>query len=123
MEQKTKKFFLEKIYHLLYKKKFKKKLTFNFPKDDNRLALHKRSIVNNDYQSYLEIGCDDDEIFNSINVKDKIGVDPFRGGNFRGTSDDFFFQNQNNFDCIFIVGLHVFKQVKKNILNSIDCLH
>ena len=123
MEQKTKKFFLAKIYHLLFKEKFKKKIIFNFPKGVSRLDLIKRSISKNNYQSYLEIGCDDDEIFNSINVKGKIGVDPFCGGNFRGTSDDFFFQNKNKFDCIFIDGLHFYKQVKKEILNSIDCLN
>ena len=122
MEQKTKKFFFAKIYHFLFKEKFKKKLIFNFPKNISRLDLIKRTIIKNNYQSYLEVGCDDDNIFNSINIK-KIGVDPFCGGNFRGTSDEFFSQNKNKFDCIFIDGLHIYKQVKKDILNSIDCLN
>ena len=122
MEPKTKKFFFSKIYHLLFKEKFKKKLFFNFPKKISRLDLIKRAITKNNYQSYLEIGCDDDKIFNSINIK-KIGVDPFSGGNFRGTSDEFFSQNKNKFDCIFIDGLHIYEQVKKDILNSIDCLN
>ena len=122
MEQKTKKFFFAKIYHFLFKEKFKKKLIFNFPKNISRLDLIKRTIIKNNYQSYLEIGCDDDNIFNSINIK-KIGVDPFCGGNFRGTSDEFFSQNKNKFDCIFIDGLHIYEQVKKDILNSIDCLN
>ena len=86
MERKTNKFFFSKIYHLLFKEKFKKKLFFNFPEKISRLDLIKRAITKNNYQSYLEIGCDDDKIFNSINIK-KIGVDPFSGGNFRGTSD------------------------------------
>jgi hypothetical protein len=122
MEPKTKKFFFSKIYHLLFKEKFKKKLFFNFPEKISRLDLIKRAITKNNYQSYLEIGCDDDKIFNSINIK-KIGVDPFSGGNFRGTSDEFFSQNKNKFDCIFIDGLHIYEQVKKDILNSIDCLN
>ena len=122
MERKTNKFFFSKIYHLLFKEKFKKKLFFNFPEKISRLDLIKRAITKNNYQSYLEIGCDDDKIFNSINIK-KIGVDPFSGGNFRGTSDEFLLHNKNKFDCIFIDGLHIYKQVKKDILNSIDCLN
>ena len=44
-------------------------------------------------------------------------------GNYRGTSDEFFKQNKNNFDCIFIDGLHTYKQVKNDILNSIKFLN
>lgn len=117
-----KNFLFSKVYHLLFKEKFNKKLVFNFPEKVSRLDLIKRAITKNNYQAYLEIGCDDDKIFNSINIK-KIGVDPFSGGNFRGTSDEFFLQNENKFDCIFIDGLHIYEQVKKDILNSIDCLN
>ena len=35
------------------------------------------------------------------------------------TSDDFFKQNKKKYDCIFIDGLHTYKQVKNDILNSI----
>ena len=56
-------------------------------------------------------------------MEDKIGVDPSSGGNFRGTSDDFFQQNRRKFDCIFIDGLHEYDQVCKDILNSLDNLN
>ena len=39
------------------------------------------------------------------------------------TSDSFFKQNEEKFDCIFIDGLHRYHQVKKDILNSIDALN
>ena len=76
-----------------------------------------------DYKNYLEIGCDKDQIFSKIFLKNKIGVDPASGGNVRLTSDQFFEENSNNFDIIFIDGLHEYKQVKRDILNSIECLN
>jgi hypothetical protein len=116
-------FFFSKIYHYIFGEKFNKKIDFNFPSNVTRLDLILKIINKKNYQSYLEIGCDDDKIFNSINLKNKIGVDPFVGGNYRGTSDDFFLKNKNSFDCIFIDGLHTYAQVKKDILNSINSLN
>jgi len=72
--------------------------------------------------SYLEIGCHLNEIFNEIKIE-KIGVDPVSGGNFRGTSDQFFLENNKKFDCIFIDGLHTYQQVRKDILNSLKFLN
>ena len=63
-----------------------------------------------------------DDVFNHITIE-KTGVDPVSGGNFRGTSDEFFSQNSKNYDCIFIDGLHVYQQVIKDILNSIKILN
>ena len=124
MEPKKKiSFFLRKIYHYIFGEKFKKKINFNFPSNVTRLDLILKIINKNNYQSYLEIGCDDNKIFNSINLKNKIGIDPFAGGNYRGTSDDFFLKNKIFFDCIFIDGLHTYAQVKKDILNSINFLN
>ena len=41
---------------------------------------------------YLEIGVDGNQVFNSIPLKSdkKFGVDPFSGGNYTMTSDEFF---------------------------------
>lgn len=118
-----KNFLLNKIYHLLFGEKFNKKINFNFPSRINRIDLIKKIIKEKKLKSYLEIGCDDDKVFSKINLKIKIGVDPFSGGNFRGTSDQFFLNNKKKFDCIFIDGLHTYKQVKKDIKNSLKYLN
>jgi len=74
---------------------------------------------------YLEIGCDDNFVFNSIMLPDenKIGVDPRQGGNHRMTSDEFFSQNKKNFDVIFIDGLHHYEQCQKDVINSLKFLN
>ena len=106
LEQNRKiKFIINKIYHLIFSEKFSKKINFSFDKR-NRLDLINHIIKKNNYKQYLEIGCHNDEVFNKIEI-DKIGIDPISGGNFRGTSDEFFEKNQKKFDCIFIDGLHV----------------
>ncbi len=71
------------------------------------------------YNSYLEIGCDHDATFSCVNLLDKIGVDPARGGNVRMTSDDFFAQCNRKFDLIFVDGLHHAYQVMKDVQNSL----
>ena len=74
------------------------------------------------YEDYLEIGCDKNQLFSRVNIKNKIGVDPHRGGNIRKTSDEFFLTNDKAFDLVFIDGLHNYQQVKKDIINSLNCL-
>ena len=120
-KNRNKEFFFNKLYHLFFSEKFSKKINYNFDKK-NRLDLINFVIKKNKYKKYLEIGCNQDEVFKKI-VIDKIGVDPVNGGNFRGTSDDFFIKNSDKFDCIFIDGLHIYDQVKKDILNSIKVLN
>ena len=121
LEQNRKSNFLfNKLYHIVFGEKFSKKINFKFD-NKNRIELIKYMIENKNYKKYLEIGCHNDEVFNKISIE-KIGVDPVSGGNFRGTSDEFFKKNKSNFDCIFIDGLHEYKQVKQDILNSIKFL-
>lgn len=122
LEQNRKKsFIINKIIHLIFGEKFSKKINFDFD-DKTRLDLIKYTINKNNYKKYLEIGCHNNEVFNYIEIE-KIGVDPVSGGNYKATSDDFFNKNKLNFDCIFIDGLHEYKQVKKDITNSIKFLN
>lgn len=71
---------------------------------------------------YLEIGCATNQCFNCIPVPGKVGVDPERGGTHRMTSDAFFEQNNQQFDVIFIDGLHEFHQCRKDAINALSRL-
>lgn len=116
-------FFFNRLYNLLFGEKFRKKISYNFKKNISRTDLILYSINKRNFNSYLEIGCYDDFVFSKVNLVEKVGVDPNSGGNYRATSDDFFLQNKNNFDCIFIDGLHEYSQVIKDIKNSLEVLN
>ena len=111
-----------KIYYNLFVENFKGKLEYNFPQNYFRWDLIEYLINKYKYSDYLEIGCDQDQLFSKVKIKNKTGVDPTNGGNIRKTSDEFFKENEKKFDIIFIDGLHTYNQVKKDILNSINCL-
>ena len=53
----------------------------------------------------------------------KIGVDPFKGGTHKMSSDEFFENNKIFFDVIFIDGLHTFEQCKKDFVNCLKFLN
>jgi hypothetical protein len=79
-----------------------------------------------DYQSYLQVGQGGrEENFDAIGCKIKIGVDPDRKWNaaFQMTSDEFFAQNKQTFDLIFIEGVHDADQVARDIANSLKNLN
>ena len=111
------------IYYNIFIERFNKKINFKFPNDFYRWDMIKFLQTNRNIENYLEIGCDQDQLFSKINIKNKIGVDPVSGGNVRKFSDDFFATNKTNFDLVFIDGLHEYNQVKKDILNSLKFLN
>ena len=111
------------LIHKYFKEKDIGSLGLNFDDKPNRIQIIKEIINIKNYEKYLEIGCFKNELFDRINCKKKVGVDPVSGGTIRVTSDEFFYKNTEKFDCIFIDGLHQFNQVKKDILNSIKVLN
>ena len=76
---------------------------------------------------YLEIGIEDGYTFNEIKSIDKIGVDPDPKCDFENiikkTSDEFFAENNQRFDCIFIDGMHQSDYVLRDFNNAIDILY
>lgn len=75
---------------------------------------------------YLEIGVNQNDVFNSIPLpmNKKFGVDPICGGNYRMTSDEFFKKYADlKFDVIFIDGLHEYSACQKDVINSIKALN
>lgn len=89
---------------------------------ESRLDLINLAILKVGAKKYLEIGCFKDKIFSKIHVAYKVGVDPERGGNRRMTSDEFFKQNSEKFDVVFIDGLHHYDQVTRDVENALKAL-
>tara|TARA_B110000971_G_C19889920_1_gene444797 strand:+ start:220 stop:936 length:717 start_codon:yes stop_codon:yes gene_type:complete len=115
-----------KLNYFIEKKFRDKKLGdigFNFLNKPNRQFIVQEIINIKKYKSYLEIGTFHDELFEQIRCDKKVGVDPVSGGTVRKTSDQFFKDNKDTFDCIFIDGLHYYSQVKKDIQNSLKILN
>lgn len=75
------------------------------------------------YQSYLEIGCQDDFTFAKVNVPRKVGVDPMRGGTHRMSSNEFFDKSNEKFDAVFIDGDHHHMQVLRDATNALGVLN
>jgi hypothetical protein len=68
----------------------------------------------------LEIGCASNDCFDSVIAKTKVGVDPERGGTHRLTSDEFFSKiGAKKFDIVFIDGLHIYEQVRRDVINAL----
>lgn len=113
-----------KLLHILFGEKFYKEIPLpNF----YDVSIHRKKIINKiielkDFKNYLEIGCDQNELFTEVLIKNKIGVDPYNGGTHRMTSDNFFDLNKEKFDLIFIDGLHTYEQSLKDIQNALNVI-
>ena len=110
------------VYNKVFKENFNKRLTFDWSKKPHRFDIINNVIKIKKYQNYLEIGCFENENFDKINIESKTGVDPVSGGTIRDTSDNFFLKNQIFYDIIFIDGLHIYNQVRKDLENSLKFL-
>tara|TARA_B100000029_G_scaffold485842_1_gene539568 strand:- start:4057 stop:4737 length:681 start_codon:yes stop_codon:yes gene_type:complete len=113
---------IKRLFYYLYGEKFFKRLNYNWSKYPSRFEIIQKIIDKKKYENYLEIGCDKDSNFSKIKAKTKVGVDPVSGGNIKKTSDEYFKTNTKKFDCIFIDGLHIYEQARKDIINSIKFL-
>lgn len=86
----------------------------------NRIAIVNLLLSADPGAAYLEIGCASNQLFDAVMAKDKIGVDPVSGGTHRQTSDEFFAGNgERRFDVVFIDGLHVYGQVRRDLVNAL----
>lgn len=77
-------------------------------------------------RKYLEIGVQNPaNCLLKVKVAKRVGVDPAVTHPlvYRKTSDDFFKNNQETFDLIFIDGLHHYDQVKRDFINSLSILN
>lgn len=73
------------------------------------------------YRKYLEIGVDRGECIRRVNAADKTGVDPNQlcpEVTHNMTSDQFFAENSDTFDLVFIDGLHTRAQAYKDLMNA-----
>ena len=117
------KYRIDKFLYFFYGEKFFKKIRYDWGKFPKRYEILQNIIDLNKYKSYLEIGCDKNQYFSFLNIDHKVGVDPVEGGNIKTTSDNFFSTNKENFDMIFIDGLHEYSQVMKDIQNSLKFIN
>lgn len=92
----------------------------------NRTDIINRLIRKSRYDTYLEIGVNNPRVnYDKINCKHKTGVDPSpKSDKIIGkTSDEFFKDNTEKFDIVFIDGLHHAEQVYKDIVNALSVLN
>ena len=117
------KLFFFRIYHFIFIERFFKKLFFDFPKNVYRWDLIQMIINKYNFENYLEIGCDKDQLFSKIRIKNKVGVDPISGGTIRSTSDIFFLKNPSNHHMkptLILIYLHYYNILHFDIVQQTD---
>lgn len=87
-----------------------------------RTKIINKLILNYNYNYYLEIGLDGGVNFNNVNATYKCSVDTndlFCNPTHKMTSAEFFKNNNQYYDIIFIDGLHIFDVAYLDLLNSL----
>lgn len=85
------------------------------------------------YRRYLEIGIDQPaNCFYRVHCEHKVGVDPRVGQtgydearkvwHYRVTSDEFFATNREQFDIVFVDGLHLAEQALRDVEHALEVL-
>lgn len=92
----------------------------------SRTELINYIIQERGFTSYLEIGVQNrGNNFDLVECKFKIGVDPAPSAkaSFTGTSNEYFKENRQSFDLVFIDGLHHYDQVLVDIVSANSVLN
>ena len=97
-----------------------------------RELLIQKVINKSNAQSYLEIGIGNGAVFSRMVCSKKVCVDPCKSDGsatsnvrptFEMTSDEFFEQNEDTYDVVFVDGLHERDAVYRDINNSLKFLN
>lgn len=88
----------------------------------NKEDIINEIISKNGYNDYLELGSQNGFNLSKINCKNKTSVDIEHDADFKGSTNDFFKQNDKTFDCIMIDADHEASQVRLDISNSLKAL-
>ena len=72
MEKNNKFFKLNKLYHYIFGEKFYKKLDFEWHKYPSRYQIIQSIINRKSYKLYLEIGCDQNQLFSKKYINQVI---------------------------------------------------
>ena len=68
------KLLINRVYYFVFKERFSKKIHLEFPKGIFRWDLIQYIIDKYNFKNYLEIGCDKNQSFSRIRIKNKVGV-------------------------------------------------
>ena len=66
------KFLIKRILYYFYGEKFFKRFDYNWSNYPSRINIIQKIIDKQKYSNYLEIGCDNDENFSKVIIKNKI---------------------------------------------------